>query len=136
MKKLPSAERILSRVKLLVEAVSGELSDATKDIINSSGITEQDDFYFVKIDMPGFSKEEIDLEIDGNTLRAKAKRKEERQEDGSYSFSEKSKDKATRIPLNADLDTATAKYKDGVILVRFNKLDKGAKPIIIDDNIK
>ena len=136
MGKLPSAKKITSRLIQLMEDTRKEFSKATKEIVDKSGVIEQDDHYFIKVLVPGFHKEEINIEVDGNVLRVKAKKKEEWKEDGTYSFTDDSMDKSVRIPQNADTDTATAKYDSGILLIRFAKLDKFAKPIIIDDGLK
>lgn len=136
MAKLPNAPKIIRKLETLTEDIQGEISsDNDKEDVESSGIIEQDDYYFVKVNIAGFSKDEIDIEIDGNTLRVIAQRKEERQTDGSYSFSAKSKRKAVRIPQNADVDTATAKYKDGILLVRFTKINGNQSSLSVNDNV-
>lgn len=43
-------------------------------------ITETGDAYTVEAELPGFAKEEIELEVEGDRLRLRAERKEEKEE--------------------------------------------------------
>jgi HSP20 family protein len=77
--------------------------------------------YEVSIDLPGFSKDEIDIEHNGNTLTIKG-RKEEKSEnkDKQYYRVERSVGSFQRtlsLPEDADRDAISANIKNGLLAI-------------------
>jgi HSP20 family protein len=94
-------------------------------------ITEADDRYTVKAEVPGVKKEDLTLEIREGVLTLRGEEKEEREE---------GKDKGRRLervfgafsrsfslPSDANLDRIEAGFKDGVLTVTIPKKPE-AKP--------
>ncbi|WP_017754451.1 Hsp20/alpha crystallin family protein [Calidifontibacillus oryziterrae] len=79
----------------------------------------------IQADLPGFKKEDIELELDDYSLTIKASRSSEREEKGEkYYKQERQYGKVERtIPLPAEVisDSSKAKYKDGVLTVTLEK---------------
>ena len=83
---------------------------------------------FVKAELPGFEKDDLDISIANNQLIIKAKAsKEEKEEDGDYLKQEIRKSEIYRsILLPADVDNEKIKtsYKNGVLKLTIPKLEE------------
>lgn len=89
-------------------------------------LTEHDDSYAVKAEIPGVRKEDIDVRIDRNqvTISAEVKREKEEKKDGRVLHSERHYGFASRsFALAGDVDDtkAEAKYQNGVLELRLPK---------------
>lgn len=89
-------------------------------------LSETDDAYAVKADVPGVRKEDIDVRIDGKqvTISAEVKEDKEEKKDGRVLRSERRYGYASRsFMLGSDVDEAgaDAKYKDGVLELKLPK---------------
>lgn len=88
-------------------------------------ITDEGDHYLLEADLPGFSKENIKLDLNGTTLTIKAER--------SSKTEEKDKDKVVRCERSygsyirqfdvsgIDTDAIKGKYEDGVLKLTLPK---------------
>ncbi len=94
-------------------------------------IYETDDDYVFRLEVPGLGKEDINIELNDNTLSVKGERKEEdevkkddyhRVESYYGSFS-----RSFRLPKNVDAKKANANIKDGILELRVSKAEE-AKP--------
>ncbi len=103
-------------------------------------ITESNDAYLVEADLPGFSKDDIQIEIENNQLTIRAKRedeKEERDKDDRFIRKERHFGEFVRsfYVENIDQDKVDATLKDGVLQITLPKLkpdkDGSAKRIEI-----
>ena len=89
-------------------------------------LSEHDDSYMVKADIPGVRKEDIDVRIDRNqvTISAEVKQEKEEKKDGRVLRSERQYGFASRsFALASDIDDAKAdaKYQNGVLELRLPK---------------
>lgn len=97
----------------------GLLSDVDADVIDAG------DTYVVKADLPGFTKEEIDVRVKDDRLRVRARREEdvtEREKD--YVRHERlgrEVERTIRLPGSVRDDDAEASYSEGVLEVRLPK---------------
>lgn len=93
--------------------------------------------YTVQADIPGVKKEDIQVDIDGDTVsvRAEAKREKEEKKDEKVVYSERSYGMVSRsfsLPTEVDEKAAQAEYKDGVLkLVLPKKTNGGGRRISI-----
>jgi HSP20 family protein len=83
-------------------------------------LTEHDDNYAIKAEIPGVRKEDIDVRIDGNlvTISAEVKKDKEENKDGRVLRSEREYGYASRsftLASAVDEAKADAKYADGVL---------------------
>lgn len=76
-------------------------------------VMEEENQIHVVADMPGVSKEDIELKIEGNILTVKAEN-----EDRSYH-------ERVNLPGGVDPDSADASYNNGVIQITLEKQDDG-----------
>ena len=90
-------------------------------------ISEDQDNYLVKAEIPGMQIEQIDLEIEDNVLAIKGERKFEQAEQGEdYHFVERSYGSFYRrftLPKNVDSAGIRAEYKAGVLEITIPKLE-------------
>ena len=83
-------------------------------------LTEHDDHYAVKAEIPGVRKEDINVQIDGNlvTIGAEVRKDKEEKKDGRVLRSEREYGYASRsftLASAVDDGKADAKYTDGVL---------------------
>ena len=100
-------------------------------------VKEDDKSYTVQADIPGVKKEDIQVDIDGDTvsLRAEAKQEKEEKKGEKVVYSERSYGMVSRsfsLPTEVDDKAAKAEYKDGVLkLVLPKKSNGGGRRISI-----
>ncbi|MDD4188284.1 MAG: Hsp20/alpha crystallin family protein [Bacilli bacterium] len=90
-------------------------------------IYEKDNNYHIELDIPGFEKEDIDVEIKDGYLTVKAKRSNEiEEEEKNYIRRERSYGEYTRsFNLgDADEEKVDAKFENGTLLITVPKKDE------------
>ena len=102
-----------------------------------SDIQETDNSYIVDIEIPGFNKEDLTIEVEDDVLTISAETKKETEEtEKNYVRKERYSGKFVRSFRfeNVDADAVTAKYDKGILTVELPKLQKSAskKGIKID----
>jgi HSP20 family molecular chaperone IbpA len=100
-------------------------------------IQETPDAYIVKADVPGVSREGVNIEIDDKTnmLHISTSKKEEREESGErggYRFHRQERTsgsnyRSIRLPQNGSLDRVAANVVNGVLLITVPKRAGGAE---------
>ncbi len=105
----------------------GEIVSAAMDV------AETDQTFEVKMDLPGVCSDDVDIQIDNNTLTVRGQRSEEKEEKDekkqfhrverySGSFS-----RSVLLPNAINEDETVAEFKDGVLKITIPKSDE-AKP--------
>lgn len=94
-------------------------------------IAETDKDYQIKAEIPGVSKEDIDVRIEGNqvTLSAEVRREKQEKDDGRVLRSERAYGYASRsFTLGCSLDDAKAdaRYENGVLTLAIPKKAEAA----------
>jgi len=89
-------------------------------------VSETDQAYQIKADIPGVKKEDVKVSIDGNVVSIKAEVKEEKQEQmaGNMVRNERHYGELYRsftLPQDVDEEKAEAKYQDGVLSLTLPK---------------
>lgn len=88
-------------------------------------LSEKDESYFLKIDVPGIKKEDIDMSVKNGVLTVSGERKHENSEaDESCSCSELrygTFSRSFRLGNGIDPDAIKAKLEDGVLEVTLSK---------------
>jgi HSP20 family protein len=94
-------------------------------------IYETDDALVMKAELPGFSKDDISIEMKENTLVIKGERKREDEvKEGSYHRTERvygAFQRSFLLPTTVDQEKVSAGYKDGVLELRLPKV-QAAQP--------
>ncbi|MBL0140992.1 MAG: Hsp20/alpha crystallin family protein [Betaproteobacteria bacterium] len=89
-------------------------------------VAETDDRYTVKADMPGVTKEDIRVEVDGNmvSIAAEVRREKIDEKEGKVLRTERHVGTMTRaftLPMEVDVAKAEAKYAEGVLMLTLPK---------------
>lgn len=91
-------------------------------------VREDENNFYIEAELPGMTKEDIDLEIEQNSLCIKGDRKFEKKEEGeNYHFVERSYGSFYRsfsLPGNVDPEGISAEYKDGLLQVTVPKKEE------------
>lgn len=97
----------------------------------SIDISETDKQYIIDVEVPGIDKNDIDLNIENNTLTISGERKFEKKEDGKQyhrvethygTFS-----RSFTLPDNVDVDTINATYNNGILNITVDKSEQQMK---------
>lgn len=80
-------------------------------------------------ELPGVKKEDVNIEVKGNTVRLAGERIIEYGENVSYHRVERNSykfDRTLRLPFNVESDKVKAEYKDGLLVISLSRaeLDK------------
>jgi HSP20 family protein len=99
-------------------------------------IHETDDALVLQAELPGFSKEDVNVELKDNSLTLKGQRQDEKEvEEEQYHRRERTYGGFQRtfmLPATVDSEKVTATYKDGVLELRLPKRETAkAKRIAI-----
>jgi HSP20 family protein len=100
-------------------------------------VVETDKQYSLKLNAPGYTKEQISVDVDGNTLIVRGSASEEKEEEGeTWIRRERSQNSFTRsVLLGPEIDPSKIKasLKDGILNVQVPKdVTKAQKKITIE----
>ncbi|MBM4129394.1 MAG: Hsp20/alpha crystallin family protein [Nitrospira sp.] len=102
-----------------------------EEISPSVDVFEEGDNVVVKAELPGMTKEDIDVKVTDDVVTISGeKKKEEKVEKKDYYRMERSYGSFTRsfrLPAEVQTEKATAKFKDGVLEVRIPKTEEAKK---------
>ena len=90
-------------------------------------IYEKDDIYHIEMDIPGFDKDDINIEVNDGYLTVKAKKSEEvNEENKNYIRRERSYGEYSRTFNlgDADAENVDAKFEKGTLLITVPKKDE------------
>jgi HSP20 family protein len=95
-------------------------------------VREDGDHVYVEAELPGFQKEEVDINIEGQTLAISAQHKEldDKKSKGDWLLHERRYTRFQRaftLPSNVDPQSVGAKLTDGVLTVTLDKREE-SKP--------
>jgi HSP20 family protein len=97
-------------------------------------IYEQKDDLIVKAEIPGLTKDEIDITIEGNTLTIKGeKKKEEEVKEEDYYRCERTYGaffRSVELPMAVQTDKVNASFKNGVLEIRLPKTEEAKKNVV------
>jgi HSP20 family protein len=97
----------------------------------SIDISETDKQYMIDVEVPGMKKDDIDLNIENNTLTISGERKFEKKEDNKQyhrveshygSFS-----RSFTLPDNVKVDSISASYNNGILNITVDKSEQQMK---------
>ncbi|MBA5603979.1 Hsp20/alpha crystallin family protein [Duganella sp. FT3S] len=118
--------------------VKRAMRDLQSDALIKLDVTESDQAYSVKAEMPGLKKEDIKVDVDGNrvSISAETKRETEEKKGETVVRSERYYGQQYRsFSLEHDIDDSqvVAKYQDGVLELTLPKRANGsAKKIVVN----
>jgi HSP20 family protein len=113
----------------------GQEALAIADWAPTVDISETGEEFLIKVELPGVSKQDVNVAIHESVLTIQGERKMEREESGKkYHRVERSYGRFARsflLPENVDENTVSASHKDGVLNVRLGKVEE-AQPKSIE----
>jgi HSP20 family protein len=106
----------------------GALGMAPAFGLPAADLKETDRAYQLAVELPGMSREDIDLKVDRDTIRLSGRKAEEKEEGrGDYRISERrfgSFERTFPIPRDARRDAIQATYADGVLKIVLPKTEQ------------
>jgi HSP20 family molecular chaperone IbpA len=97
-------------------------------------VRETEKSYVLEADLPGIDEKDIEIHLDGNTLTIQSKNAEEKKEEkNGYMIQERRQTSFSRsftLPDNADRESISAAYKNGVLSVEIVKQPEAQKRVI------
>ncbi len=98
-------------------------------------VIDQEDTLLVRAELPGASKDDIDVTISDNllTISSQTRKETTKEEKGKYQRREiyqGSYSRSLMLPVDVDGDKAKAEFKDGILELRFPKLEKAKRRLI------
>ena len=101
-------------------------TDAKGPRVPALDLTESDKAYTVKLEMPGVTKEDVHVSVDGRrvTVQAETKKDEEKREGDRVVYRERSVSSYSRsftLPSEVDEGTSAARLDNGVLTLTLNK---------------
>ncbi len=94
----------------------------------SVDLSETDDHYEVKAEIPGMKKEEIKISVKDNVLTLSGEKKQEIKKDDEKAYRIERMygqfERSFTLPKNVEADAIKAKYKDGVLTVQIPKTEE------------
>ncbi len=107
-----------------------DLGFSGRGVFPPVNIFSDPDGYVVRLEVPGMSASDVNIEAHGRTLTIKGKREPRAPERASFHRRERTRGEFSRslqLPDALDLSRAEASYKDGILTVRVPKREE-AKP--------
>jgi len=133
-------QRFKNEVDNLFSRVFNESFLSTPTIFNKDGaftpkcnINEKRDRYLVEVEVPGVNPQDIEIELEGNTLTIKGERKQEIESEDEekrmhvVEHSYGSFYRSFTLPDNVHADEIKAENKNGILIITLPK-DKTDKP--------
>jgi HSP20 family protein len=110
---------------------STRLSSMLEERMPKVDIVDRDDEVFIKAELPGIDKKDIEVSMTDNTITIKgSSRKEEKEEKGDYYRCEITQGAFSRslsLPATVNIDKSKAKFKDGVLELTLPKTEQAKR---------
>ena len=126
-------ERMVQQMDLLTKTLHGmpEMRLFPSSVFPAVNITEDNDKYYVRAELPGIKADEIDLQVNGRNLAISGERKIQSEGGNTrYYRREREAGKFSRViglPDDIDSDSVDAKMVNGVLSVVISKTE-ASKP--------
>lgn len=125
-KEFSELRRGFNYLNAVMDDIEKQKNDKQFDFVPTVNTREGDDAYYVDVDLPGISKEDINIDVDENVLSVSGERKvKEEYKDDNYYKVESVYGKFERsftLPDDADADKIEAASKDGVLEITIPKV--------------
>jgi HSP20 family protein len=139
-----SIEKAMNDFDRYMESFFGDslLAPASKNLrLPAMDVQEHDEAYSVDIELPGFDEKNIEVHVNGKEITVESKR-----EETSENVEKNADEKKTRfilkerkqsnfrrtfsLPENADYESISAKFKNGILSLEVRKLPEAKKRTI------
>lgn len=124
-------ERMRQQMERLYEDAKAPFQPSHAGVFPLINLTEDNNSYFVRAELPGVTADELDIQVTANNLSISGERKIEPEEEGAkYHRRERDAGRFSRslqLPGEIDSDKVKAKLENGVLTVLISKAEV-AKP--------
>jgi HSP20 family protein len=102
----------------------------------SVDVRETEKAYIMDMELPGYDEKNIEVHVDGGSLSIESKQeevKEEKKDEGAYLLRERRLNAFSRsfkLPENADPETISAAFKNGILTLEIQKRAEAQKRMI------
>ena len=114
-------------------------SDSKYDYVPAADIREDEKSYLINMDVPGLTKEDLNVSLDKNILTISGEKKSDNEEsDRKYHLVERrygSFKRSFRLPEDIDSGKISAKVENGILSITIDKAEEKL-PKVIDINVK
>ena len=98
-------------------------------------VQETEDAYLMEAELPGFDEKQIKVLLEGSKLKIESVKEEEKKEEkeGAYLVRERrnvSFSRSFTLPENADADSVSAIFKNGMLFLKIKKRKESLKRLI------
>jgi len=97
-------------------------------------VHETEDGYTVEAELPGYDEKNVEVHVEGRTLTLESKKEEENKKDeGRYVIRERRSASFSRsfsLPEDADLETISASFKNGVLELAIKKREEAKRRVV------
>jgi HSP20 family protein len=94
-------------------------------------VLDRKDELFIKAELPGIDKDDIEVSMTDNTITIRGtSKKEEKEEKGDYyrcEISQGSFSRSMSLPAEVDINKSEAKFKDGILELTLPKLERAKR---------
>jgi HSP20 family protein len=116
-----------------------ENMNLTKSYTPKVNITEDRDYFNIKMELPGLAKEDVKLAVENNVLSVSGSKKEEtKTEDKNVIVNELFYGEFSRnfnLSKDIKIEAIDAEFKDGILNITLPKVEE-AKPVVKEISIK
>jgi HSP20 family protein len=134
-----NAEKLLNDIISDIQNKAGEFGKTISDYKTAlqkplTDVIETETSLIIKFDLPGVNKDDIDLGISEDSIEIKVLFEEEL-ENTKYLQKERSHGKLIRsltLPMNIKTEEAKATFKDSILTLELQKMDKEVHKVDID----
>jgi HSP20 family protein len=113
------------RTRLLGDGGEGWFAGA---MVPALDMSESDSSIDVRMDLPGITAKDIDIQVSGNVLTVTGKREEEKEEKGKTFHRVERRygdfSRSVTLPCAVDEDKVAAEYRDGVLSIKLPKTEE------------
>ena len=92
-------------------------------------VSETETSIVVEAHLPGFKKEDVNIQISGNSVEIYARKKSAKEQKGRGFYIQEagssSVSRSFKLPADVEADSAKAKLEDGVLVIKMSKARKG-----------
>ena len=128
----PGFEMPLSRLRDQLEQIFEQPDFAVSDLLGGwlppVDVLEDNERMTVKVELPGFKREDLDISVQENNLMISGHRRaDEQKKDGEFRRSERFYGRfhrAITLPSSVDTTKIDARYKEGILTITLPKSEK------------
>lgn len=125
---IPTIDRFISQIFDEPVVRLRAMTPAVEEGALALDVSEDENDVIVRASLPGFKKEDIDVEVHDGVLAIKAEQEEEKEEKGEQFYRRErrfgSVSRRIALPSQVVEDKAAAELKDGVLTLRLPKTTK------------